>query len=319
MLTALASLLALAAPATQSAQFVTLGTGGGPVVQVKRSQPANAVVVGGAVYLFDTGDGTQRQMAAAGLPLGEVRAVFLSHHHLDHVGGLGPILLNRWIVGLAPIPVFGPPGTAEMTRGIVIAAQPTERAPLAIGGGPVRPIAATVTATDLPARLAAPREVYRDANIRVLAVTVDHYHEADGRVSAAASSYAYRIEAGQIEANRRVFVFSGDTGPSASLEVLAKGADILISEVMDRPAIAAALGRMALPAPARAAFLLHMDLDHLTPPQVGAIARRAGVKSVVLTHLVPGRDEETGTAGYTAGIAREFTGPVTVARDGDRF
>lgn len=315
MLTALASFLALAAlTVAPAAQFVTLGTGGGPVVQAKRSQPANAVLVGDAVYLFDTGDGTQRQMAAAGLPLGEVRAVFLSHHHLDHVGGLGPILVNRWIFGLAPIPVFGPPGTAEMTRGIVVAAQPTERAPLAIGGGPVRPIAATVTATDLPARLAAPREVYRDANIRVLAVTVDHYHEADGRVSAAASSYAYRIEAGG-----RVFVFSGDTGPSASLEVLAKGADILISEVMDRSAISAALGRMALPARARAAFLLHMDLDHLTPPQVGAIARRAGVKSVVLTHLVPGRDEETGTAGYTAGMAREFTGPVTVARDGDRF
>jgi hypothetical protein len=34
-------------------QFITLGTGGGPLVRVERSEPANAVVAGNAVYLFD--------------------------------------------------------------------------------------------------------------------------------------------------------------------------------------------------------------------------------------------------------------------------
>src|SRR5690242_2257411 len=47
------------------AQFVTLGTAGGPLTRVKRSEPANAIVVGDAIYLFDTGDGVQRQLAAA--------------------------------------------------------------------------------------------------------------------------------------------------------------------------------------------------------------------------------------------------------------
>lgn len=315
---ALALLLAVAAPAaaqTPAAQWVTLGTGGGPVVQVERGQPANAVVVGNAVYLFDAGEGTQARSKRAGLGIEQVRALFVSHHHLDHVGGIGPIIVNRWILGRPePLPVVGPPGTREMVAGIAAAAAPTERSPLLLGGAPVRPIAGMATATDLPAEVTTPREVYRDDNVRVLAVAVDHYHDTQGRVSRAARSYAFRVEAGG-----RSFVYTGDTGPSAALERLAAGADVLVAEVMDRPAIAAALERMNLPATARAGFLRHMDLDHLTPPQVGALARRAGVGRVVLTHLVPGRDEETGTAGYTAGLAKEFNGPVTVARDGDRF
>jgi hypothetical protein len=75
--------LAGAAPAPRAA-FLTLGTGGGPLTRIERSEPANAVVVDGDVYLFDVGDGAQRQLAAAKLPLQRVRAVFLSHHHVDH-------------------------------------------------------------------------------------------------------------------------------------------------------------------------------------------------------------------------------------------
>lgn len=317
LLAAMTSLSAAAqAPGRDAtAQWITLGTGGGPVVQLERGQPANAVVVGDAVYLFDAGEGTQARLKAAGLGVERVRAVFLSHHHLDHVGGIGPIVVNRWILGRPdPLPVFGPPGTREMVAGLLAAARPTERSPLLLDGAPVRPVADTATATDLPTELAEPREVFRDGNVRVLAAAVDHYHDAQGRVSRAAYSYAYRVEAGG-----RSFVYTGDTGPSAALERLAKGADVLVAEVMDRPAIAAALERMDLPPAAKAGFMRHMDLDHLTPPQVGALARRAGVGRVVLTHLVPGRDEETGTDGYTAGLSREFNGPVAVARDGDRF
>lgn len=295
--------------------FVTLGTGGGPVVQTKRSQPANAVVVGDAVYLFDVGEGTQRQMKAAGLSLANVHAIFLSHHHLDHVGGLAPLLVNRWIMTLPKaVAVIGPPGTKAMTAGIVAASQPIERAPLNLDSSPPRAIATTFVAIDLPADTPAPVEIYRDEHIRVLAIAVDHYHRADGHVSAEARSYAFRIEGGG-----RSIVFSGDTGPSVGLERLAQHADLLVSEVMDRPAITRAITAMRLPPAAQAGFLRHMDLDHLTPPQVGAIAARAGVGALVLTHLVPGRDEEADTSGYVAGLSTNYHGPVTVARDGQKF
>ena len=294
--------------------LVTLGTGGGPIVQTRRSQPANAIVTGGLVYLFDTGEGTQRALRAAELPLAKVRAVFLTHHHLDHVGGLGPIIVNRWILGLKqPLLVFGPPGTRELVAGLVAAAGPTERAPLRLGGGTSVPLSSTVVAADAVVG-DRPVEIYRDGNIRVLAIDVDHFHKVDGSRDPVAQSFGFRIETGG-----RSIVISGDTGPSAALEKLAQGADLLLSEVMDRPAIAAAVGKIEMPPAARAGFLRHMDLDHLTPAQVGDIAARAGVKAVVLTHLVPGLDGEHDTSGYTAGLSRHFSGPVTVAKDGDRF
>jgi ribonuclease BN (tRNA processing enzyme) len=302
-----------AAAADSRPIVVTLGTGGGPVVQTRRAQPASAVVVDGDVYLFDAGEGTQRQLKAAGLAEARLRAVFLTHHHVDHVGGLAPLIVNRWIVGArTPLPVIGPAGTAEMLQGLAAAARPIERSPLAIGAA--KPgVAEAAVARDLAAMPVA-AEIYRDDRIRVAAIEVDHYHEADGRRSDAARAYAYRVEGGG-----RTIVFTGDTGPSPGLVALARGADLLVSEVMDRAAIAAALDRMALPADARAGFLRHMDLDHLTPAQVGRLAKDAGVAAVVLTHLVPGRDEETSTAGYTDGLSDIFKGRVTVAEDGDRF
>lgn len=308
-------LLTSVAQAIEPAQFITLGTGGGPVVQVKRSQPANAVLVDGAIYLFDVGEGSQRQLQAAGLALRNVHAIFLTHHHIDHVGGLMPLLVGRWAQQMfAAIPVIGPPGTTAMMAGIVAAAQPIEHAPLLVDGKPPRPIATTIAARDLSAAMTEPTEVYRDAHVRVTAILVDHYHQPDGTVSPEAQAYAYRIEAGG-----RTMVFSGDTGPSAGLELLATKADLLVCEVMDRVAIATALQSMPLTPAARAGFLRHMDLDHLTPAEVGGIAARAHVKALVLTHLVPGRDAEHGNAGYLAGIHDIYSGPVVVANDGDRF
>ena len=62
-----------------------------------------------------------------------------------------------------------------------------------------------------------------------------------------------------------------------------------------------------------------MQQDHLTPRQVGEIAKLAGVKAVVLTHLVPGDDLSVDLGVYSAGVTQIFHGPVKVAADLDRF
>jgi ribonuclease BN (tRNA processing enzyme) len=150
----------------------------------------------------------------------------------------------------------------------------------------------------------------------VLAITNDHYHFPPGSASAiAARSYGFRIETAG-----RVIVYTGDSGPSAHLEALAAGCDLLVSEVIDVQAMAAVLARAAdIPAAARGPMMAHMTQDHLTPENVARLAASAGAKRVVLTHLSPGTDNEAGTAGYIAGMAAIYRGPVTVANDLDRF
>lgn len=311
----MAAILSSAAAASPPVELVTLGTGGGPVVQTRRAQPANAIRVGEAVYLFDVGEGTQRQLKAAGIELAAVRAVFLTHHHLDHVGGLGPLIANRWVqMRHAPLPVIGPPGTAAMVSGLLHAYRPVELAPVAIG--PKTPaMATTVETRDLPAEIDEGRLIYQDGAVRVLAIVNDHYHFPPGSESArTARSYAYRIETAG-----RSIVLTGDTGPSKRVEALAKEADLLVSEVMDRDAIARDLAASGFSGPALDGFMKHMDVNHVTPAQVGEMAARAGVKALVISHLVPGRDSDANDEGYVRGLAGRFSGPSVVAKDLDRF
>jgi ribonuclease BN (tRNA processing enzyme) len=293
--------------------FYTLGTGGGPRVQVRRAQPANAVVVDGDVYLFDTGDGVLRQLAAAGLSVSRIRAVFVSHHHFDHVAGLAPLLVNRWLLhSTAPLPVYGPPGTVAMLAGMAAASRPIELVPITIGGPPKPPIAATIAARDLPGDVTEPRVVYEDAAVRVSVVLNDHFHFPAGSPEAESRSYAFRIDT-----KTRSFAYTGDTGPSERVVALARGVDVLVSEVIDLPSMEAGLRRM--PGVPVEAALAHLSRDHLTPEQVGELAAAAGARRLVLTHFVPGDDREADDSAYLRGINRHFEGPVNAARDLERW
>jgi len=90
-------------------------------------------------------------------------------------------------------------------------------------------------------------------------------------------------------------VYTGDTGPSSKLARWAAGADLLLAEC-------------SLPAD------LAMEM-HLTPEQAGDLAREAGARRLVLTHFYP--PVENSDPARTA--SARFTGPVSAARDGDRF
>ena len=71
-----------------------LGTGAGtePIRDVHHQ--SMAIETGGNVYFFDAGDGCARAAHFSGLNLLKTKAVFISHTHMDHVGGLGNLLWN---------------------------------------------------------------------------------------------------------------------------------------------------------------------------------------------------------------------------------
>lgn len=299
-------------PGADAARWITLGTAGGPIPRRERAQPANALVVNGVVYLFDTGDGVVHQMTAAGIAPDAIRAVFLTHHHVDHNAGLGPFLATRWVLqSHKPLPIWGPRGTRHMVRGLITANRATERAPIT-ADGEGSSMATGVIAHDIPSDAPGPVVVYRDANITVTAVANTHYHFAPGsRAARFARSYAYRIEAAG-----RTIVLTGDTGPSAAVEALAAGADLLVSEVIDIAGVRRVMEALPGIEPVLLdGLMMHMRLDHLTTADVAQLAGRAHVRCVVLTHLAPGLDGEDAETLYGAPVRALLSVPVRVAED----
>lgn len=140
----------IAAPSPPVAQpttddtFITLGTVGGPITSPERSQPANVLLHGGNAYLIDAGDGAAQQLGKAGISLANLRAIFLSHLHLDHTGGVAAVLGLRYQAnGPGVLTVYGPPGTKALIDGIVASMQPASEAGYGLPGEP-RVVQATV-------------------------------------------------------------------------------------------------------------------------------------------------------------------------------
>lgn len=311
MITLLATAAAAASP--PRAAFVTLGTMGGPVPDGHRSQPANAILRDGKTYLVDTGDGTVEQMARADLSLSSVRAIFLSHLHVDHIGGLAAILgLRNQTEARDILTIYGPPGSRELVAGIVASLQPSAKAGYGIPGKSWTPPENTVSVIEL-----RDGESIRVDDMTVTVAQNTHYDFAPGSVE----DRNYKSYALRFDLPERSIAYTGDTGPSKAVERLASGADLLVSEMIDIDATLDRVTRTSpnMPANVRATMVQHLTTHHLTPQEVGALAARAKVKAVAVTHIAGGTPDAARTRAYIATIAKNFTGPVAIANDLDRF
>jgi phosphoribosyl 1,2-cyclic phosphodiesterase len=112
--------IAVAQQSSAKTTLITLGTQGGPLRSKSRSQPANVLIVNDEPYVIDAGNGVARQLAMAGVPLGRVGQIFITHNHDDHNADLGTMMGLAWTLGRsAPITVHGPMGTRDMMDGFL--------------------------------------------------------------------------------------------------------------------------------------------------------------------------------------------------------
>ncbi len=304
-------------PATESlrsakgTQIITLGTSGGPIVRVRRASEATLLVVDGRVYMIDCGEGAVRRLVEAGFSPSDVGKLFLTHQHMDHVLDLPSLLAYDWqFDDRRKIDVFGPAGVSMTVAAALQFLEVGEKlfSPQMPPHPPMREI---VHVTELGA-ITQPTEVYKDDKVRVLAVENSHYSQLPPTgLPFVPRSYSYRFETAT-----RTVVFTGDTGPSAALTALAKGADVLVSEVVQPDAMISYLRKKTNgDERALARVIDHLRHEHLTPDEVGKLAAAAAVKKVVLSHIVPGADDETSERPYVVGIKRYFKGSIKVARD----
>ena len=287
--------LAAAMPPSTSprkSRLILLGTAGGPTPKVDRSAPANAIVVGDDIYVIDCGNGVARQMVKAGLDLGRIRDVFITHQHSDHNADYGNLLLLAWEADLhAPVDTYGPPPLKRMTElflemdayDIGIREKDEGRPPLA-------PLIH-------PHEITHGGAVMHDANVKVTAALVEH--------PPVTPAFAFRFDCPD-----RSIVFSGDTRPSENLIELARGADILVHEVIDLKAIDQVVEDEAMATRLRA----HLEAAHTPMSEVGQIATKAGVKTLVLNHFVPGIPPIPDHVWHDA-VKPHFTGRVIVGHD----
>ncbi|SEB25104.1 MBL fold metallo-hydrolase [Variovorax sp. YR216] len=299
-----ATLALTSALAGAQTRVVTLGTAGGPVLSLERSQPANALVVRDRVYLVDAGNGVGRQLLAAGLDLRKVEHIFITHNHDDHNADWGTVMGLAWSTGRrGDIHVWGPAGTESMLQGFLQYFAPNARIRMADAKGLRRPND-MFKAHDI----VGPGLVFKDDLVTVTAVENCHFHAASaGGARSDDKSYAFRIQTPD-----KTIVFSGDTGQCAAMVDFARGADLLLHEVVDLPSIQRLL-KQELPPQLAEGLYQHMVQEHTTAEDVGRLAQAAGVKELVLTHLIPGREEPESL--FVDGVRKHYKGPVKVARD----
>ncbi len=274
-------------------RLILLGVGGGPRPRKVNSASAQVIVVNDQAYVVDCGDGVARQLVMAGIPLPQLRHIFLTHQHSDHNADYGNLMLLAWTSGLRTrVDAWGPPPLEQMTTHFLeMSAYDIRTRTVDEGRIPFAPLIHVHELTQGGL-------VFEDDNVRVSAALVDH--------PPVVPSFGYRFDA-----PGRSIVISGDTRPSENLIELARGADVLVHDAF----YPAGVDRLVAGVP-NASTLKESILSHHTSAEdAGRVAQAAGVGTLVLSHFVPPDDPAITDQMWLDAARTHFAGRVIVGKD----
>jgi ribonuclease BN (tRNA processing enzyme) len=273
--------------------LILLGTGGGPRPRKANSAAAQVILVNDAAYVIDCGDGVARQLVSAGVPLPQLRHVFITHHHSDHNADYGNLLLLAWTAGLRTrVDAWGPAPLEKMTKLFFEMNDYDIKIRIADEGRiPLVPLIHVHEFT-------AGGRVMQDENVKVTAAVVDH--------PPVVPAFAYRFDT-----PNRSIVLSGDTARSDNLIKLAAGADVLVHEALYTPAVDRMVAGVANATTLKKSIISH----HTSVEDAGRVAQAAGVKTLVLSHLVPADDPSITEEMWLQAARSYFRGSVIVGED----
>jgi ribonuclease BN (tRNA processing enzyme) len=312
--------------------LVTLGVQAGPPPVPNRTGISSTLKVGSAVYQIDCGLGSLNAFTNAGFRFDDLKSMFITHLHTDHVVDYWSFFLSGGYTaakGKAPVTVYGPgpagglppsrvggadPETiavADPTPGLAAATVALRRAfaytntifMRDMGTDDIESLIDVVEIIVPPGSdyrdrspLTPPFPVMADDNVTVTATLVSHYDVYP--------AFGFRFD---LMKSGVSVTFSGDTTKSDNLILLAKDTDVLVHEAqfsLDD----AYYGNRFPPN-----YLVN---SHTSAEQVGEVAAAANAKHVILSHYSP---TDLPDSQWQNAIGKHFSGKVTVAHDGQVF
>jgi len=247
--------------------------------------------------LFDAGRGVATQLVKAGVRLEDLDAVFITHHHFDHIGGLGDLIMSAWNNGRStPLLIAGPPGTTAIIDAMfdhVYARDINFR--IAEEWALGRPL-------DHPREMLEVTDVGNQRIDLLRGVEVTPGQVEHGSAGIELSGEEWTARGYRVSAEGRTVTISGDAVAGLDLGSLAMNTDLLV--------MCAYLSADEI-ATSDDEFLVTKVLAGA--PQAAAIAVDANVAHLALTHIREKSDDEI--ALMAAQVAEAYTGIVTIAHD----
>jgi ribonuclease Z len=212
------------------------------------------VRAGGLDLLFDAGRGVLLRLAALGINPARLHTTFLTHIHSDHTTDFNDVFTTHWLSSRdrRPMRVVGPPGTEDFCR-----------------------LTKDMLRRDIDWRIEYAPDVLSEPEFTMTeGVEGVVFQEADVKVIADRTEHppVQPTIGFRIEHDGRSVVIAGDTIPCEGLDRLCAGADVYVQTVF-RPAVIGPLGH-------------HMRY-HSSTEDAARTAARAGVKTLVYTHMMP--------------------------------
>ena len=272
---------------------VTITGSGTPIPTPDRAGPGVLVEAGGLRLQFDAGRSTVMRLMGADAPPGVLDAVFVTHHHSDHLSGLADIVMTRWILDraetLVPLPIIAPKGPAS--RFVERMLDPwvddlaVRREHMQRNAMP----AIELVEFDAPEQLS---EVWASGQVRVSSIQVRH--------EPVTPAVGFRIDSPEGSV-----AITGDTLVCDEVGMLADGVDILVYEALRFSAIRK-LG------PDRQLILDY----HADTVEIGRQTAALDIPTLLLTHLIPPPADADAANAFVDDVrSGGYTGEVIVADD----
>ena len=253
-------------------EVTMLGTASA-VPTLQRSLSAIAVRREGDVFLLDCGEGTQRQMMKYGVSYMKVKAIFITHLHLDHFLGVFGLVETMGLNGRSEkLTIYGPAGSKAVfgKKSFVEIVEIDEKFSSDFGGFTISAFKTEHERHGLGFVLQEKeRRRFYEEKAKSLGIRGPMFTKImnDGKLKIGSRTIKL-ADVTYVQPGKKL-VYTGDTLPCAATAKAAKGADLLIHDCTfgsDREAEA-------------------KEAKHSTAAQAAKVAKKAGVKRLLLTHL----------------------------------